>query len=113
MTIQTRGGLHAPTTRHAFALGAAALLAMGSLAAQTWDSGQGRGVGIDEPVQQWGSGRQSTGPFDRFGEVGSPELRRQSQFQGPGRHRVSGFRKAPSSGPGRFLQGPGAGGRGR
>jgi hypothetical protein len=117
MKVQTRGGLHAPTTRRAFALGAAALLAIGSLAAQAWDSGQGRGVGIDEPVQQWSYGpgfsRQTTGSSDRFGDVGSPTLQRQSQFQGPGRHRVSGFSKAPSTTAGRYLQGPGSGGRGR
>lgn len=117
MKVQSRASLHAPTTRRAFALGAAALLAIGSLAAQAWDSGQGRGFGIDEPVQQWGYGpgfnRQSTGSFDRSGEVGSPTLQRQSQFQGPGRHRVSGFSKAPATTPGRYLQGPGAGGRGR
>lgn len=117
MKVQSRGGLHAPTTRRAFALGTAAVLAIGSLAAQAWDSDQGRGFGIGEPVQQWGfgpgSGGQSTSPFDRFGEVGSPTLQHQSQFQGPGRHRVSGFSKAPSTTPGRYLQGPGAGGRGR
>lgn len=117
MKVQSRGGLNAPTARRALALGAAAVLAIGSLAAQAWDSEHGRGVRIGEPVQQWGfgpgSGRASTSPFDRFGEVGSPTLQRQSQFQGPGRHRVSGFSKAPSTTSGRNLQGPGAGGRGR
>lgn len=117
MKVQTACGMHAQATRRAFGLGAAALLVIGSLAARAWDPGQGRGGGIDQSVQEWGygpgSGRQSTGSFDRFGEIGSPALQRQSQFQGPGRHRVSGFSKAPSTTPGRFVHGPGSGGRGR
>lgn len=117
MKVRNTSGMHAQCTRRAFALGAAALLVIGSMAAQAWDPGQGRGGGNDQSLQEWsygpGTGRQSASSFERFGDVGSPGLQRQSQFQGPGRHRVSGFSKAPSSGPGRYLQGPGAGGRGR
>lgn len=117
MKVKTACGTRAQTTRRALTLGAAALLVIGSLAAQAWDPGQGRGSGIDQSVPDWGygpgSGRQSMGSFNRFGEISSPGLERQSRFQGPGRHRVSGFGQAPSSTPGRFVHRPGSGGRGR
>jgi hypothetical protein len=117
MKVQTTGGIHAQTTRRGLTLGAAALLVIGSMAVQAWESGQGRGGWIDQSVQEWsygpGTSRQSGSPFERFGDVGSQGLQRQSQFQGPGRHRVSGFSNAPATTPGRSFQGPGAGGRGR
>lgn len=117
MKVYSTSGLAVPRVKRAFLLGAAALLAIGSMTAAAWDLGQGRGGPMDEPGRDWGyapgPGSQSSGSFERFGDVGSPGLQRQSRFQGPGQHRVSGFSKAPSVGAGRYVHGPGAGGRGR
>lgn len=117
MKVHVTRHLRSPGAKAAVYLAMAALLIVGAPATKASDFGQGRGATMDEPVRDWGSAPGPTmdpfGSNNRFGELGSPGLERQSRFQGPGRHRVSGFGQAPSGTPGRFVHGPGSGGRGR
>lgn len=117
MKAHGKGGTRVRTTRRAISIGAAALLAFGSLAADAWDLGPGRGGPFDQPEAQWPGGpwndAGSSGSESRSGAFGTPRLERQSRFYEPGEHRVSGFDRAPTASPGRYIPTPGSGSRGR
>jgi hypothetical protein len=112
-----KGGTRVHATRRAISIGAAALLALGSLAADAWDLGPGRGGPFDQPATQGPHGpwndAGSSGSNSRFGAFGTPRLERQSRFYEPGEHRVSGFDQAPTASPGRSIHTPGGRVRGR
>ncbi len=117
MKVYSTSRLRVRSAKRVLTLGAAALLAIGTMAAEALDFGQGKGDPFGNVARGW-SDAPGTGPGpvdrpNRFGELGSPGLERQSRFYGPGQHRVSGFSKAPSGGPGHSVHGPGAGRRGR
>lgn len=117
MKAHGKGSTRVRATRRAISIGAAALLAFGSLAAGAWHLGPGRGGPFDQPETQWPRGpwndAGSSGSDSRSGAFWTPRLERQSRFYEPGEHRVSGFDRAPTDSPGSYVPTPGAGGRGR
>ncbi len=117
MKAKSTGGIPVHMTGRALSLGAAAFLAIGSMAVAADEFGQRRGSTFDEVGREWaygpGEGTGLGSISNRYGELGTPRMERQSRFYGPGQHRVSGFGKAQSIAPGRYVHGPGGGGRGR
>ena len=117
MKAHSKGGTRVQATRRAISIGAAALLAFGSVGVDALELGPGRGGPFDLSPDQWtqgpGTDAGSGGSTSRFGVLGTPGLERQSRFYGPGQHQVSGFDRAPTSSPGRYVHTPRGGSRGR
>jgi hypothetical protein len=115
MKAHSTGGTRVHWARRAITTGTAIVLTMGAIAAGAREFGPGRGGPFDQIDRSWTYGLGNgagEGSAERFGELGTSSLARQSRFYEPGQHRASGLGQAPSVSPGHYVHGPGAGGRG-